>query len=107
LINSGFGGHVRIYPDRILIMDTKDEKSAKKFWQWNLNGLGYSSTGVNEPYGTVITSDGRIVAVFITAGTLSGNFVQGGEITVSTLRISDSVSCYFATLHFVQGGEVT
>ncbi|MGM2783119.1 phage tail spike protein, partial [Bacillus cereus group sp. Bce022] len=51
LINSGFGGHVRIYPDRILIMDTKDEKSAKKVWQWNLNGLGYSSTGVNGPYG--------------------------------------------------------
>ncbi|MGE1028019.1 phage tail spike protein, partial [Bacillus sp. GMs2/2] len=62
LINSGFGGHVRFYPDRILIMDTKDEKSAKKVWQWNLNGLGYSSTGVNGPYGTAITNDGRIVA---------------------------------------------
>ncbi|WP_434787901.1 hypothetical protein V5R22_30885 [Bacillus thuringiensis] len=35
LINSGFGGHVRVYPDRILIMDTKDERSAKKVWQWN------------------------------------------------------------------------
>ncbi|HHL0974704.1 TPA: phage tail spike protein, partial [Bacillus cereus] len=81
LINSGFGGHVRVYPDRILIMDTKDEKSAKKVWQWNLNGLGYSSTGVNGPYGTAITSDGRIVADFITAGTLSGNVVRGGEIT--------------------------
>ncbi|PDY55486.1 phage tail spike protein, partial [Bacillus cereus] len=64
LINSGFGGHVRFYPDRIFIMDTKDEKSAKKVWQWNLNGLGYSSTGVNGPYGTAITSDGRIVADF-------------------------------------------
>ena len=31
LINSGFGGHVRVYPDHILIMDTKDEKSAKRF----------------------------------------------------------------------------
>ena len=77
LINSGFGGHVRIYPDCIFIMDTKDEKSAKKVWQWNLNGLGYSSTGVNGPYGTAITSDGRIVADFITAGTLSGNVVRG------------------------------
>ena len=47
LINSGFGGHVRVYQMCILIMDTKDEKSAKKVWQWNLNGLGYSSTGVN------------------------------------------------------------
>ncbi|WP_324656659.1 phage tail spike protein [Bacillus cereus] len=102
LINSGFGGHVRIYPDRILIMDTKDEKSAKKVWQWNLNGLGYSSTGVNGPYGTAITSDGRIVADFITAGTLSGNFVQGGEITGSTLRTSDSVNYVNISKQFIR-----
>ncbi|MFJ7558524.1 phage tail spike protein [Bacillus thuringiensis] len=102
LINSGFGGHVRIYPDRILIMDTKDEKSAKKVWQWNLNGLGYSSTGVNGPYGTAITSDGRIVADFITAGTLSGDFVRGGEITGSTLRTSDSVNYVNISKQFIR-----
>ncbi|ANT40133.1 phage tail spike protein [Bacillus cereus] len=102
LINSGFGGHVRVYPDRILIMDTKDEKSAKKVWQWNLNGLGYSSTGVNGPYGTAITSDGRIVADFITAGTLSGNLVQGGEITGATLRTSDSVNYVNISKQFIR-----
>ncbi|MRD28867.1 endopeptidase, partial [Bacillus thuringiensis] len=102
LINSGFGGHVRFYPDRILIMDTKDEKSAKKVWQWNLNGLGYSSTGVNGPYGTAITSDGRIVADFITAGTLSGNVVRGGEITGSTLRTSDSVNYVNISKQFIR-----
>ncbi|MEB9611451.1 phage tail spike protein [Bacillus cereus] len=102
LINSGFGGHVRFYPDRILIMDTKDEKSAKKVWQWNLNGLGYSSTGVNGPYGTAITSDGRIVADFITAGTLSGNLVQGGEIIGSTLRTSDSVNYVNISKQFIR-----
>ncbi|MFN6794171.1 phage tail spike protein [Bacillus sp. TD11] len=102
LINSGFGGHVRVYPDRILIMDTKDEKSAKKVWQWNLNGLGYSSTGVHGPYGTAITSDGRIVADFITAGTLSGNLVQGGEITGATLRTSDSVNYVNISKQFIR-----
>ncbi|MDT7982713.1 phage tail spike protein [Clostridium perfringens] len=102
LINSGFGGHVRVYPNRILIMDTKDEKSAKKVWQWNLNGLGYSSTGVNGPYGTAITSDGRIVADFITAGTLSGNVVRGGEITGSTLRTSDSVNYVNISKQFIR-----
>ncbi|MDF9626751.1 phage tail spike protein [Bacillus cereus] len=102
LINSGFGGHVRVYPDCILIMDTKDEKSAKKVWQWNLNGLGYSSTGVNGPYGTAITSDGRIVADFITAGTLSGNLVQGGEITGATLRTSDSVNYVNISKQFIR-----
>ncbi|MDA2544411.1 phage tail protein, partial [Bacillus cereus] len=102
LINSGFGGHVRIYPDRILIMDTKDEKSAKKVWQWNLNGLGYSSTGVNGPYGTAITNDGRIVADFITAGTLSGNLVQGGEITGSTLKTSNSANFVNISKQFIR-----
>ena len=89
LINSGFGGHVRVYPDRILIMDTKDEMTAKKVWQWNINGLGYSSRGINGPYETAITNDGRIVADFITTGTLTGNLVRGGEVTGSTLRTDD------------------
>ncbi|ANS52513.1 phage endopeptidase (plasmid) [Bacillus thuringiensis] len=102
LINSGFGGHVRMYPDRILMMDTKDEKSAKKVWQWNLNGLGYSSTGVNGPYGTAITSDGRIVADFITAGILSGNLVQGGEITGSTLKTSNSANFVNISKQFIR-----
>ncbi|PEA86374.1 phage tail spike protein [Bacillus thuringiensis] len=102
LINSGFGGHVRIYPERILIMDTKDEKTAKNVWQWNLNGLGYSSTGVNGPYGTAITSDGRIVADFITAGTLSGNLVQGGEITGSTLKTSNSANFVNISKQFIR-----
>ncbi|MED1637476.1 phage tail spike protein [Bacillus thuringiensis] len=102
LINSGFGGHVRVYPDRVLIMDTKDEKSAKKVWQWNLNGLGYSSTGVNGPYGIAITSDGRIVADFITAGTLSGNLVQGGEITGSTLKTSNSANFVNISKQFIR-----
>ncbi|MGQ8823193.1 phage tail spike protein [Bacillus sp. NA_146.1] len=93
LINSGFGGNVRIYPERILIMDTKDEMTAKKVWQWNINGLGYSSNGINGPYETAITNDGRIVADFITAGTLTGNLVRGGEVTGSTLR-TDSGSNY-------------
>ncbi|EOO36951.1 phage minor structural protein [Bacillus cereus VD133] len=102
LINSGFGGHVRIYPERILIMDTKDENTAKNVWQWNLNGLGYSFTGVNGPYGTAITSDGRIVADFITAGTLSGNLVQGGEITGSTLKTSNSANFVNISKQFIR-----
>jgi len=71
LINSGFGGHVRIYPERILIMDTNKESTAQKVWQWNINGLGYSKTGINGPYGLAMTMDGSIVADFITAGTIN------------------------------------
>ncbi len=76
LINSGFGGHVRIYPERILIMDTNKESTAQKVWQWNINGLGYSKTGINGPYGLAMTMDGRIVADFITAGTINAALAE-------------------------------
>lgn len=78
LINSGFGGHVRVYPERILIMDTEKEATAKKVWQWNINGLGYSSQGINGPYGLAMTMDGSIVADFITTGKLNASMVQTG-----------------------------
>lgn len=78
LINSGFGSYVRVYPDRILIMDTNNEMTAKKVWQWNVNGLGYSSTGVNGPYGVAITKDGSIVADFITTGRLNAGMIRTG-----------------------------
>lgn len=80
LINSGFGGHVRIYPDRVLIMDTNNEKTAKKVWQWNLNGFGYSKTGINGPYGLAMTMDGSIVADFITTGILNADLIKAGTI---------------------------
>ncbi|MBC6973042.1 phage tail protein [Bacillus sp. Xin] len=102
LINSGFGGHVRIHPDRILIMDTKDEMTASRVWQWNINGFGYSSTGINGPYSTAITMDGRIVADFITAGTMNGNLIKGGEISGATLRTSDSTNYVHLTKQFIR-----
>ncbi|WJE51151.1 phage tail spike protein [Bacillus cereus] len=109
LINSGFGGHVRIYPDRILIMDTKDEMTAQKVWQWNINGLGYSSTGINGPYGTAITKDGRIVADFITAGTLNANLLNGQLIKGVTIQTSNSktyVSLDDQFIRLYEGGLV-
>ncbi|WP_304341247.1 phage tail spike protein [Metaclostridioides mangenotii] len=80
LINNGFGGFVRIHPDRILIMDTEDEGTAKNVWQWNKNGLGYSSTGINGPYGLAMTNDGSIVADYITSGTLNANVITTGAL---------------------------
>lgn len=88
LINSGFGGNVRIYPDRILIMDTDDETTAQKVWQWNLNGLGYSSTGVNGQYSLAMTSNGQIVADFITTGHLNTSVIQGYDSVV--IQVADN-----------------
>ncbi|MGE7427101.1 phage tail spike protein [Bacillus thuringiensis] len=102
LINSGFGGNVRVYPDRILIMDTKNEMTASKVWQWNINGLGYSSNGVNGPYEIAMTKDGRIVADFITTGVLNGNLIRGGEITGTTLRTSDDSNYVSISKQFIR-----
>lgn len=83
-ITGNKGGYVLLdpkdAPERILIMDKPNAKDAKKVWQWNVNGLGYSSTGINGEYDLAMTRDGQIVADFIKAGILSGILVQGSVI---------------------------
>lgn len=69
-------------PKELLIMDTKDIDTAKKVWRWNVNGLGYSRTGYNGEYGLAMTMDGRIVANFITAGTMYADRIKGGTLTL-------------------------
>lgn len=80
LIKEGFGGHVKIMPDKILIMDTDDIDTAKKVWMWNKNGLGFSNTGVNGEFGLAMTLNGAIVADYITSGTLNANVIKAGKI---------------------------
>jgi hypothetical protein len=81
LLTAELGGYVVKRQNELLIMDTPDVETAQKVWRWNLNGLGYSSTGVNGTYGTAITMDGGIVANYINTGTLSANRVRTGSIT--------------------------
>lgn len=89
LITGQIGGYVVLdpaeKPERILIMDTPDKETATNVWQWNVNGLGYSSSGIDGPYGLAITMDGKIVADYITSGILttilmqSDNYVAGSK----------------------------
>ncbi|MCT1193902.1 hypothetical protein EFL90_04210 [Lactococcus lactis] len=83
-ITGNKGGYVLLDPKdaprRILIMDKPNAADAKKVWQWNVDGLGYSSTGINGPYDLAMTRDGSIVADFVTAGILSGILIQGNVI---------------------------
>lgn len=67
-------------PYEMLIMDTPNINTAQKVWRWNNAGFGFSSTGYNGPYRTAITQDGKIVADFITAGTMSANRIHGGTL---------------------------
>lgn len=111
LINAGFGGHVKVYPNRILFMDTDDEQTATQVWQWNINGLGFSATGVAGPYTTAITRDGAIVADFITTGQLDGNLIRAGSIqsgALSVEAVSELLGDTVTTTQFeIVAGQVT
>lgn len=99
LITGQDGGYVVLdqdadgYPTQILIMDTPDKTTATNVWRWNQNGLGFSSTGYSGTYGTAITYDGKIVADYITTGTLSASRISGGILdagVITTGILSDN-----------------
>lgn len=68
-------------PYELLILDAPNISDAVNVWRWNVGGLGFSSNGYNGPYETAITSDGQIVADFITSGTLTANIIKAGVIS--------------------------
>lgn len=76
-ITSAMGGYIVKTQTDLYIMDTDDVTTAQKVWRWNLNGLGYSSTGINGTYQTAMTADGQIVADMITTGTMSAERIEG------------------------------
>jgi len=75
LITSAMGGYVVKTNSELLIMDTDDIETATKVWRWNINGLGYSSTGYEGPYIIAMTMDGKIMADFI-----EGTVVESGSV---------------------------
>ena len=81
LINAGIkNSHVVVRKNEILIMDTDDINTAQKVWRFNVNGLGYSSTGYHGNFGLAMTMDGSIVADFINVGILNANLIKAGVI---------------------------
>ncbi len=74
------GGYVVKKDGELFIADNEDIDKAQHIWRWNINGLGYSSTGIKGPYGLAITMDGKIVADFITTGTMSAERINGGTL---------------------------
>lgn len=60
----------------ICSLDTPDIATAVNVWRWNNGGFGFSSNGYNGPYNIAITQDGKIVADFITTGTLNAAQVK-------------------------------
>ena len=84
LLTGGTGGHVVIgrnadgEPNEIFIMNTADQSTATSVIRINMNGIGFSSTGINGPFRSAWTIDGHFVADFIDTGTLTGTIIKAG-----------------------------
>lgn len=86
-IVNAMGGYVYKTRNELFIMDNENPVEAEKVWRWNINGLGYSSTGISGPYGIAVTADGKIVADFITAGQMSIERIVGLADTLHSLQL--------------------
>ena len=75
----------------LYITDNTNINLAVKVWKWSLNGLSYSSNGVNGEFNVAITADGKIVADFITAGTLSADRIKGGVLNVGGFNSTNGI----------------
>ena len=95
LITGNTGGYVvtRLNaagePEELLIMDDPDINRASKVWRWNVNGLGYSTTGYQGPFTTAITQTGEIVADFIKTGTLDAAQINVINLIAQHVRATD------------------
>lgn len=98
LITNAMGGYVVKTESELLIMDTPDVETARKVWRWNMNGLGYSSTGYNGEFELAMTMDGKIVADFITAGKISSGVLSANVIQ----SVWNAITGYIQ----IQGGEL-
>lgn len=66
------------HSEALIISNTPNWKYANKYWKFDMNGLGYWQNG--KLGGIAITMDGRIVADFITTGTMSADRIRAGII---------------------------
>jgi len=79
-LNDGLGSNIKYYADRILIMDTNDEATAKVVWKFNSNGLSVSTTGVNGNFRLATTKDGKFFAEIITGLKINSEMIETGAI---------------------------
>ena len=88
LITGGMGGHIVFlydaneHPTDMLVMDTDDVSTAVHVLRINVNGIGFSSNGIQGPYTSAWTLDSRFNADFIVAGTMSAARIHGGTLVL-------------------------
>ena len=110
LIMSGkLGGYVTGTKNEIYIADNKDLDKAVKVWRWNSGGLGYSSSGKDGPFGIAMTSDGKIVADYISTGNLDCSVlnvsnIHGDSILVDTIGALNGINQETDSYQYIKTG---
>ena len=86
LIRGGFGGNVVTVtdadgrPTEMLFMDTDDVNTAVNVLRINKNGIGFSSNGVEGPFHSAWTLDGRFNCDFLSTGVVNANLIKTGTL---------------------------
>ena len=86
-----------------LYMDTPDINSALNVLRIGQSGIGFSHTGVNGPYISAWTIDGKFNADMILTGTLFGILIKACRIESANGKISIDLSDEAATPRFNTG----
>lgn len=123
LLKGANGGHVVIAtnangePNEIYIMDTDDVNTAQQVLRINMNGIGFSSNGLEpDQFDTAWTLDGHFVADYITSGTLNAARVNAGLLrdkagqnwwNLDTGEMHISAESYIDTSDFVTQAQFT
>ena len=105
LILGGKGGYVvfgmneQNQPEEIYVLDQPTINDAVNLIRVNKNGIGFSNSGINGPYRSAWTIDGKFSADFIATGELMGitirgnkiigNEIEGGSININGVFIVD------------------
>ena len=93
MITGGGGGYIvyhineqNDYPDEIFIMNTPSTATATNVIRINQNGIGFSmGNGINGPYESAWTIDGKFNASFVKTGTLDASQVNVTNINANNI----------------------
>lgn len=89
-------------PNELYITDYDNLEDAQRCWRWNLNGLGYSSSGVDGPFDLAITMDGTIAGKFIAAGTIGADQINVSYTSQQEKKWQDELGNNYWTSAVVQ-----
>ena len=91
----------------LLAMDTDDLTTASDVLRINMNGIGFSHTGINGPYTSAWTIDGKFNADFILAGHMSANRIHAGVLESTATTTVGGVEVPVTSFNLDSGDLVT